>query len=135
MSPVIMPSAPLALAWWSAFVNFCSYVSGVVGVLMIGMLIASDWASRSSVLIMWKLLLPLSCIMMRRFCTVCPCWMALWSAKALSFPPDHDAMSFMLFFSPFLVAVFPVFCGFAGFCGVDGLSSFANKGCCEGLCA
>jgi hypothetical protein len=46
---------------------------------------------------------------------VCPCWMTLWSAKALSFPPDHEAMSFMLFFSPFLVAVFPVFCGFAGF--------------------
>ena len=114
--------------------NFCSYASGVEGTLMIGMLIASDCASRSSVLIMWKLLLPLSCIMMRRFCTVCPCWMALWSAKALSFPPDHEAMSFMLFFS-FLVAVFPVFCGLSGFFGVDGLSSFANKGCYERLCA
>ena len=127
MSPVIMPSAPFFLASRSAFVNFCSYVSGVEGTLMIGMLSASDCASRSSVLIMWKLLLPLSCIMMRRFWTLCPCWMALWSAKQLSFPPDHEAMSFMLFFL--------LFWEFAGFFGVDGLSSFANKGCYEGLCA
>ena len=76
---------------------------------MIGISMASDCASRSSLLIIWKLLLPLSCIMMRRFWTLCPCWMALWSAKALSFPPDHEAMSFMLFF------FFSFFVGLLGF--------------------
>jgi hypothetical protein len=41
--------------------------------------------------------------------------MALWSAKALSFPPDHEAMSFMLFFSPFWLPFFPFFVGLLGF--------------------
>ena len=71
-------------------------------VLVIAMLSAWDCASRSWAGIMWKLLFVLSCIITRIFWTVCPsCW-ALWSAKALSFPPDHEAMSFKLFLSPFL---------------------------------
>ena len=103
MSPVTMPCAPLALASRSALVNCCSYVSGVVGCLVIGMPRASDCASKSWVLIMWKLLLPWSCIMMRRFWIVCPCCCALYSAKQLSFPPDQDAISFMSCFFSFFV--------------------------------
>jgi hypothetical protein len=34
---------------------------------------------------------------------MCPCWMALWSAKQLSFPPDQDAMSFIFCFFLLLV--------------------------------
>ena len=95
-------------------------------VLVIARLSAWDCASRSGAGIMWKLLFVLSCIITRRFWTVCPsCW-ALWSAKALSFPPDHEATSFNLFFLLFVRSwIF----------GVDGLSSFGYKGCCEGLCA
>ena len=77
MSPVIMACAPFALASRSAFLNCCSYVSGVVFHLMIGIWRASACASRSSRLIMWKLLLPWSCIMMRRFWISKPSWMAL----------------------------------------------------------
>ena len=78
---------------------------------MIGMLSACDCASRSWVGIMWKLLLVLSCIMMRRFWMLCPCCCALWRAKALSFPPDHEAMSFMLFFFSFLLRSVAFRCG------------------------
>lgn len=110
ISPVIMPSAPFFLAVCRALMKFCWYVSGVVSVLVMEMLSAWDCASRSWAGIMWKLLFVLSCIITKRFWTVCPsCW-ALWSAKALSFPPDHEAMSFKLFLSPF--------CGKWGFrCG------------------
>ena len=69
---------------------------------MMGMLSDCDCASRSWVGIKWKLLFVLSCIIMSRFWTLSPCCCALWSAKALSFPPDHEAMSFMMFLSPFL---------------------------------
>jgi hypothetical protein len=99
MSPVMMPSAPFFFAFCSAFLKSASYVWGVVGIFTMGIPMASDCASRSWLLIMWKLLVFLSCIIMSRFWTWCPSWMALWSANALSFPPLHEAMTFMFSFS------------------------------------
>ena len=111
MSPVIMPSAPLFLAFCRAWMKFCWYVSGVVSALMMGMLSDCDCASRSWVGIMWKLLFVLSCIIMSRFWTLSPCCCALWSANALSFPPDHEVMSFMMFFLLFCLRSMGFRCG------------------------
>jgi hypothetical protein len=57
--------------------------------------------------------------------------MALWTAKQLSFPPLHEAMSFILF----VFSVWLVFVRIVGFWVWMVYPSFPNKYCCAVLCA